>query len=43
MRVLSQKTSYKGLDDIIAMAGPEDEVLVYLAGHGLQGFYSSYG
>lgn len=30
---------YKGLDDIIAMAGPEDEVLVYLAGHGLQGFY----
>ncbi|MEO6132816.1 MAG: hypothetical protein ABIQ02_13285, partial [Saprospiraceae bacterium] len=30
---------YKGLDDIIAMAGPDDEVLVYLAGHGLQGFY----
>ncbi|MEP6795344.1 MAG: caspase family protein [Saprospiraceae bacterium] len=30
---------YKSLDDIIAMAGPEDEVLVYLAGHGLQGFY----
>jgi uncharacterized caspase-like protein len=30
---------YKGLDDIIAMAGPEDEVLVYLAGHGLQGSY----
>jgi hypothetical protein len=30
---------YKGLDDIIAMAGPEDEVLVYLAGHGLQGYY----
>jgi hypothetical protein len=30
---------YKGLDDIIAMAGKEDVVLVYLAGHGLQGFY----
>ncbi|MGB3079792.1 MAG: caspase family protein [Saprospiraceae bacterium] len=30
---------YKSLDDITAMAGPEDEVLVYLAGHGLQGFY----
>lgn len=30
---------YKGLDEIIAMAGPEDRVLVYLAGHGLQGFY----
>lgn len=30
---------YKGLDDIIAMAGPEDVVLVYMAGHGLQGFY----
>lgn len=30
---------YKGLDEITAMAGPEDMVLVYLAGHGLQGFY----
>ncbi len=30
---------YKSLDDIISMAGPEDEVLVYLAGHGFQGFY----
>lgn len=30
---------YKSLDDIIAMAGPEDEVLVYLAGHGLQGCF----
>lgn len=30
---------YKGLDDITAMAGPEDVVLVYLAGHGLQGYY----
>ncbi len=30
---------FKGLDDIIAMAGEEDEVLVYLAGHGLQGVY----
>ncbi len=30
---------YKGLDDIIAMAGKEDLVLIYLAGHGLQGFY----
>ncbi len=30
---------YKSLDDITAMAGPEDEVLVYLAGHGLQGYY----
>lgn len=30
---------YKGLDEIIAMAGPEDVVLVYLAGHGLQGYY----
>ena len=30
---------FKGLDDIIAMAGKEDVVLVYLAGHGLQGFY----
>ncbi|HUQ67345.1 MAG TPA: caspase family protein, partial [Flavitalea sp.] len=30
---------YKSLDEITAMAGPEDMVLVYLAGHGLQGFY----
>ena len=30
---------YKGLDEITAMAGPDDRVLVYLAGHGLQGFY----
>ncbi|MDQ3016503.1 MAG: caspase family protein [Bacteroidota bacterium] len=30
---------YKGLDDIIAMAGPEDVVMVYFAGHGLQGYY----
>lgn len=30
---------YKGLDEITAMAGPEDRILVYLAGHGLQGFY----
>lgn len=30
---------FKSLDDIIAMAGEEDEVLVYLAGHGLQGVY----
>ena len=30
---------FKGLDDIIAMAGKDDVVLVYLAGHGLQGFY----
>lgn len=30
---------YKGLDDIITMAGPEDVVMVYFAGHGLQGFY----
>ncbi len=30
---------YKGLDDIIAMAGPEDMVMVYFAGHGLQGYF----
>lgn len=30
---------YKSLDEITAMAGPEDMVLVYLAGHGLQGVY----
>lgn len=30
---------YKGLDDIIAKAGKDDLVLIYLAGHGLQGFY----
>jgi hypothetical protein len=30
---------YHSLDEIIAMAGPEDEVLVYLAGHGYQGFF----
>ena len=30
---------YKSLDEITAMAGPEDVVLVYLAGHGLQGYY----
>ena len=30
---------FKSLDEIIAMAGEEDEVLVYLAGHGLQGVY----
>jgi hypothetical protein len=30
---------YKGLDDIIAMAGPDDVVMVYFAGHGLQGYY----
>ena len=30
---------YKGLDEIIAMAGSDDVVLVYLAGHGLQGFF----
>lgn len=30
---------YKGLDEIISMAGPDDVVLVYLAGHGLQGFF----
>ena len=30
---------YKSLDEITAMAGPEDLVLVYLAGHGLQGYY----
>lgn len=30
---------YQGLDDITAMAGPEDVVLIYFAGHGLQGFY----
>ncbi len=30
---------YKGLDDIITMAGPADVVMVYFAGHGLQGFY----
>ena len=30
---------YKGLDDITSMAGPDDVVLVYLAGHVLQGFY----
>lgn len=30
---------YKALDEITAMAGPDDRVLVYLAGHGLQGFY----
>lgn len=30
---------YKSLDDIMAMAGTEDVVLVYLAGHGLQGFF----
>ena len=30
---------YKGLDDITSMAGPDDMVLVYLAGHGLQGYY----
>ncbi len=44
MRILIDESAiadniYKGLDDIIAMAGPEDEVLVYLAGHGLQGFF----
>jgi hypothetical protein len=30
---------YKSLDEIIAMAGPDDVVLGYLAGHGLQGFF----
>jgi hypothetical protein len=30
---------FKGLDEIISMAGPDDVVMVYLAGHGLQGFY----
>lgn len=30
---------YKGLDDIIAMAGPDDVVMIYFAGHGLQGYY----
>jgi len=30
---------YKGLDEIISMAGPDDVVMVYLAGHGLQGFF----
>ncbi len=30
---------YKSLDEITAMAGPEDMVLVYLAGHGVQGYY----
>jgi hypothetical protein len=30
---------YKGLDEIISMAGSDDVVLVYLAGHGLQGIF----
>lgn len=33
------KNIYKSLDEITSMAGPEDMVLIYLAGHGLQGFY----
>jgi uncharacterized caspase-like protein len=30
---------YKGLDEIISMAGPDDVMMVYLAGHGLQGVF----